>query len=240
MFYRKKYPAKVASNGVTFPLVDVVAAAVIAFKLNGNKIEKNDIPAYTPAQGDTSRPANPCIISNKALIIGVLKDPFRITKADRDEAELVIQYCQGQVTMSLLCGKKVSDFMKDMVAIFELTEVPTSKIGMLVYAPNTYFTGKARDEVTEKTAELQYTSQPLGQVGESVTFNFTMLKTGYVQSLDCFSVYGTDDAGNLVSFLTKHKHLCGSMILTGKVKGAANDTWHNNAMVTSLNYVKAG
>jgi hypothetical protein len=239
MFYRKKYPAKVTTNGVTFPLMDVVAASLIAYKLNGNKIEKYDVPAYTPEQGDTSRVATPRVVSNKGIIVDILKDPLRITQSDRDEAELVVQYCQGQVTMSILCNKKVSDFMKDMVAIFELPQVSASKFGMLVYAPNTYYTGKARDEVTEKTVELQYTSQPLGHVGDKVTFNFTLLKTGYIQSLDCYSVYGTDDAGNLVSFLTQHKHLCVSMKLSGKVKSAANDAWHNNAMVTSLNYVKA-
>lgn len=240
MFYRSKYPAKVTTNGVTFPLLSVVAASVIAFKLNGNKIEKYDVPAYTPEKGDTSRVATPRIVSNKAIIVDILKDSLRIKQADLDEAELVVQYCQGQVTMSLLSGKKVSDFMKDMVAIFELTQVPTSKVGMLVYAPNTYYTGKARDTVTEKTTELQYTSKPLGQVGDKVIFNFTMLRTGYLQQLECYSVYGTDDAGNLISFLTKHKHLCESMKLSGKVKGAGNDAFHNNAMVTSLNYVKAG
>jgi hypothetical protein len=240
MFYRSKYPAKVTTNGVTFPLMEVVAASLIAYKLNGSKIEKYDVPAYTPEKGDTSRFATPRIVSNKAIIIDILKDSLRIKETDIEEAREAVQYCQGQVMMSILSNKKVSDFMKDMVAIFELPQVPASKIGMLVYAPSTFYTGKTRDAITEKTTELQYTSQPLGKVGDKVAFNFTVLKVGFIQTLDCYSVYGTDDSGNLVSFLTKHKHLCVSMKLLGKVKNAANDPWHNNALVTSLNYVKAG
>lgn len=230
---------KATSNGITYPMLTVVAAALIAFKQNGNKIEKYDTPAYTPAQSDPSGIATPRIVSNKAIIVDILRDSLRITQADLVEAQEIVQYIQQQVMMNILKGKTVSNFMKDLAAAFELIELPMAKVGLMVYAPNTYFTGKTHDVIAEKTTELKYTSQPLGHVGEKVTVNFTMLRTNYLQALDCHSVYGHDDVGNLVSFLTKHNHLVKSMSLTGKVKQASVSTWNDNAIVTQLNYVKA-
>ncbi len=220
----------------TFKTLDAVAAAVIAFKQNANKIEKYDTPAMAATE---YHPATPMVVSNKSRALAVLASGVPIAQEYLDEAAEIINYLQSQVTMSVLSGKKVSDFTRDLVTAFENDTVPQFKLGLLLYAPNTWHTGKARDAITEETTECLYTSQPLGYVGDKVTVNFTMLEKRYIQSLDCFAVYGKDDKGDLISFLTKHEKLAASGTYTGKVKSAGNDQYHNNAMVTSLNYVKA-
>jgi hypothetical protein len=231
-----KHLSKTKTADPSWPVIDAVAATVIAYKQNANKIEKIDVPAMPATEYN---PATPVVVSNKNRALAVLNDPVQITEKDRELAAEIISYLQGQATMALLAGKKVSDFARDMVMMFDLESIPRFKIGMLVYAPNSYYTGKLRDSVTEETTECMYMSQALGQVGDKVTVNFTMLDKRFLNMLDCFSVYGKDDKGNLISYLTKHEHLCKTGKITGKVKSAKNDVWHNDALVTSLNFVKA-
>jgi hypothetical protein len=232
------YPksTKVKASEPAWPVIDAVAAAVIAYKQNANKIEKFDTPAMPATEYN---PATPVVVSNKSRALAVLANPVQITQEDRDIAAEVISYLQGQATMGLLSGRKVSDFARELVTMFDLESIPRHKIGMLVYAPNSYYTGKLRDSVTEETTECMYSSQALGQVGDKVTIEFSMLEKRFINQLNCFAAYGKDEKGNLVSFITKHEHLCKSAKLTGKVKSAAHDKWHHDALVTSLNFVKA-
>lgn len=224
----------------TYNTIEAIAAAVIAFRANGNKIEKYDSPAITLYDNtDNNRPSvRPAVVSNKTHALAVMADTTQITQADKDTAQEIMDYLNGQLTMSVLSGKRVSDFVRDLVAAFEADTVPQFKLGLLLYAPNAWHTGKARDVVTEVTTECMYTSQALGNVGDKITVDFSMIEKRFIQSMDCYAVYGQDDKGNLVSFLTKHEKLAVSGKIVGKVKSAGNDQWHNNAMVTSLNYVK--
>jgi hypothetical protein len=222
----------------TVPTLDVIAAAVMAFHANGDKVEKNDIGANAGSV-EYDIPATPAIVSNKTRANAILENPELIPQAAKDEAQEVIQFLQGQLTMSVLTGAKISDFVRDMGMAMEEETVPAFKVGLLVYAPNAFANGKKREVISEATIESMYTSQPLGTEGAKVTVNFTLLDKRYVQAFDCYSAYGKDEHGNLVSFLTKHENLAANGTYTAKVKKAENDKWHNNAMVTSLNYLKA-
>jgi hypothetical protein len=240
-YYQNHRGTVVKTPQVTYPLVDVVAAANIAFHYNGNKIEKYDVaatPEYTESYDGTKIAATEAITSNKTYAFSVLDHSEVITDMDRDEAREIISYIQGQVTLAILSGKATSNFILNLAKEFEEENVPKFKVGLIVYAPNVWHTGKAKDAITEQTNELLYTSQPLGAVDQKVTLNFTLIETRFIQQVGCYSAYGKDDAGNLVSFLTKHEHLCVSGKIVGKVKKAEADQWHNNAIVTSLNYVK--
>jgi hypothetical protein len=217
-----------------YPVLNIVAAGLIAFHKNGDKMEKYDAPAYD--SGDYKMTAT---VSNKTIAMPFIKDPATIPQEAMDEATLCIQYIQGQAMMDILSGKAVSSFMRDMLALLEVDTVPEFRVGMLLYAANTFHTGKARDVVKEKVSEMAYTSQALGKVGDKVAVNFTLIDKRYIQQFDCWAAGGNDDKGNLVSFLTKHEKLCVSGKITGKVKSAGADKWRGNAMVTALNFVKA-
>lgn len=241
-YYARRFAPRLgtaAKPQVTYPIIDVVAAACVAFHANGDKIEKYDASAVPERiYVDYTAPAVAAVVSNKTRAVTVL-EAGTLTQADRDEAAEVIQHIQGQVTMGLLSGKKISDFVKELAKALEEESVPSFKVGLLVYAPNVYHTAKAKEAIMEQTTELLYTSKPLGPVDAKVTVNFTLIEKRFIHTLGCYSAYGKDDAGNLVSFLTKHEHLCESGKRVGKVKKAAADDWHNGAVVTSLNYVKA-
>jgi hypothetical protein len=219
-----------------YSTMDVVVAVTKAYKANGNKIEKYNVSAV---QANDVLPAHPAVASNKTLAVRYLALAETFTEQDREEAQTLVSYLQQKNMLDMLTGKKVSSFTQDLVAALEKEETLESGIGLLVYAPSLHATGQARDVVAEKTAECSFESKALGHVGEKIVVNFTLLEDRYIVQLDCFAAYGTDDNHNLVSFLTKHKHLVRSGKFTAKVKSAANDKWHGNAMVTSLNFVKA-
>jgi hypothetical protein len=241
-YYARRFAPRLgtaAKPQVTFPIVDVVAAACVAFHANGDKVEKYDASAVPERiYDDFTQPACAEVKSNKTRAVAILENGT-LTQADRDEAAEVIQHIQGQVTMTLLSGKKVSDFVKEVAKALEEETVPSFKVGLLVYAPNVYYTAKAKEAITEQTTELLYSSAALGPINTKVTINFTLIEKRFVQQLGCYSAYGKDDAGNLVSFLSKHEHLCESGVRVGKIKKAGADDWHNGAIVTALNYVKA-
>jgi hypothetical protein len=239
--YLKNTPGNAMKPRATYPMVDVVAATLIAYHYNGDTIQKYDIP-YKPEStyyDGTKLAEQPSVTSNKTFVLALLDQLVTITDADREEAQEAISYIRGLVTMGLLSGKKVSTFIVELAKAMEEETVLKSQVGLLVYAPNVVRVAKTRDAITEQTNELLYTSQPLGAVDQKVTLNFTLIETRFIQQIGCFSAYGKDDAGNLVSFLTKHEHLCVSGKIVGKVKKAEPDQWHNNAIVTALNYVKA-
>ena len=234
---RNKITANYRKSGnyqiTSYSTLDIVAAAVIAYRKNNKKVERDTFTANNEAG------VKQTITSNKALALGILKNfPDQITQADRDEAQAIIQSIQGTVTMGLLSGERVSDFTKELAKEFE-NEVSTEyKVGLLAYAPDVYEGTKQRADIEEKTASAMYTSEALGKVGDRVRVNFTLITKKYVQSISCFSATGTDEKGNLVQFLTGKEELCQSQEIEGKIKTVGISQYHHSAIVTGLNYVK--
>ena len=217
------------------PTIDLVAKACIAFRDAGNTIVSVDRDEVVDENGVVVAPKT---ISNKRRMC-TFDAAKPITQADRDFAQEVIDYVGGSVTMQILAGKKVSDFMTSLAKVLAEETSPPWRIGLIVYAPNVYFAGKKNEVVTDQTMARKYTSQSLGPKGQKVALAFTLIQKKYLSTFNCYSAFGEDDKGNLVSFLTQHEELCASGNITGKIKGSDKDKWHSNAIVTQLNYVKA-
>jgi len=223
----------------TFSLVDAIAAVMKAFKENGSKVEKNDYLARTTIDDSgVVTVITPGVTCNKTLAFKYLREQRLLTKQERAEAREVITYLQQKQIMDLLKGKVASQFATELTALLDNDTVPASRLGMLVYVASMYSTNKARDQVEERTNELRQVSKALGRVGDKVTIQFTMIESRYNQEHGYYSVFGTDQELNLVSFLTGKKELVKSGKITGKVKNAGENKWHGGAMVTALNYVK--
>lgn len=219
---------------------EMVAAACYAYRVKGNEIVREDQsarPEWKDHDG-TSIPATPEVKSNKRVALDALVNS-KITDADREHAAEAIEHIQSNLTMNLLAGKKVGTFIQDLAKELEQEELPEFKLGILVYVPNVYATAKVKEAITEKVSECMYSSQSLGADGRKVTVSFTLIEKRFLQAYGCYSAFGKDEAGNLISFLTQHEELCESGKRVGKIKKSDHDKWHNNAIVTSLNYVKA-
>lgn len=231
-----KYPKKNFSEDakIMYPTIDVVAAAAIAFRKNHNKIVKSDLLTSVTETGEKKKPAK----SNKTNIAEILSNPEQITDADREEAKEIIKHIQNSITMSLLSDKTVSPFTKNIATTLEAEQLSHINFGMIVYAPNLYFDAKRREKFTDKLLEMRYTSKPLGEVGEKVTIDFSLIEYKFVHPIDCYSVIGSDGKENLVQFFTKKDELCRSQKLTGKIKSAEENKYQNGAIFTNLNYVK--
>lgn len=200
MSFPRYHNQRSAKSAKEFTTIDVVAAAFMAYATNGQKIEKRDIAAQpaTSVSLETSM-----VVSNRTLVNRLLQNPANITAEARQEAVEAIAYLQNAILMGVLTGRIVPKFTLELVGAIENETMTENRIGIAVYTPSTYYNGKAKDVIKELTNERMYTSQALGRIGEKVAFNFTCLEKKYIQVLDCFSAYGTDDAGNLVKFFDK-------------------------------------
>lgn len=240
--YKSGPAGRVSKVAKTFKTVEVVAAAFIAWKAQGDKIVKADSAEHDIFDYAVNPPLKikvPAMVSNRTIMLDALNGVgHKITDEALQQAEEAINYVRGQVTMSLLTSKRVSDFMKNLAAGIEPEEVSQSTLGLLAYIPSVFSNGKKRDDITESINQLAPTSQALGSAGQKIEIEFTMIENRFVQQLGCYSVFGKDANGNLVGFLSKHASLCISGKIQGKVKSAGPDKYRGGATVTFLNYVK--
>jgi len=233
MAYKKSFKAQ-----PMFDTVSVVAAAILAYRTNG-QIEKADLKVNDlRLTGDEWLPTPVVVKSNKTMVTEFLEHPELLTQELLDEAKAQILAVQGQLTLAVLTGKKVSDFVRDLAVVIENDQIQQYRIGLVVYVPNVYKTIQAKEKIAETINENLYTSIALGAPGQKLAVNFTLIEKRYIQSINCFSAFGKDENGNFVQFLTPHEDRCVTGKLSGKVKAVGNDKWHNNAMVTNLNFVK--
>lgn len=232
MAYRQRTPVP------EYPTLDLVAAGIMAYHANGNEINRVDLaPASQKWVSNGSFVAGEAHMSNKTIALQILRNNA-VTDEARAEAAEMVQALQTDMTFKLLTGKTVSPFVKDMVGTFDNETSTEFKLGLLIYVPNTYAGLKAAEKRLEEEVAERYTSKAIGSVGQKVTVNFTLISKRWIDKFACFSAFGKDDAGNLISFFTGHEDRCVTGKLTGKVKFAGQDKYHGNAIVSNLNFVK--
>ena len=214
---------------ITYPTVEVIAAAIIAFRECNNTIQQSD------ECGDSTTPR---LLSNKSRVLELLRQNAVFSEEVREEATAMISALQANMTLNLLTGKRMSDFVKDLISTLNEENIPQNRVGLALYAPKVHAGLVEKSAVTEQVNECLYTSAPLGEPGQKVSLTFKLIEKRFVMKINCFSAFGSDEQGNLVSFLTSDEDRCQSGKITGKVKSAGIDKFHNNATVTSLNYVK--
>jgi hypothetical protein len=206
-----KYP-KTKPAVITYPTVDAVAAAIITYDPKG-------------------------LVKGEVRVL-LQNNSERITQEHKDKAQEMIDYIGSTISMDILSDRKVSAFNLDLAKLFGEETVPENKLGLLAYAPSVFDQMKKREVIVEQTLESMYLSRALGSEGTKVSIKFELIEYKYVQIIDCFAAFGKDEFGNLISFLTRNEELCATQPLVGKVKKAELDKWHQNVMVTSLNFVK--
>jgi hypothetical protein len=81
------------------------------------------------------------------------------------------------------------------------------------------------------------TSRFVGNVGNKITVNFTLINSRHHQDHNSYAVVGHDDNGNIIMYwANREDKVIRSGKLTGKVK--AHQTGANRNKRTILNYVK--
>ena len=221
-----------ASTKPSFPVREVVAAAVAAFELNGETVHKH---TEQFADGTVK-------VQKNALIQQYLNNQGNLVVTDRhrDAADEVIAYLQQVTIMQTLMRGKQDDFVGELAGTLAAGESVTLRnTGLIAWAPKIAADYKKKDDVREKYARFEHLSNYVGRVGEKISVKFTLLDARFVRHLECFSVFGHTDNGDLISYWARDQEkIFDNVTVMAKVKEHKLDAYHNGARVTVINYVK--
>jgi hypothetical protein len=215
-----------------FPTLEVLATAIAAFAHNQDRIERD---AITTDDGCT-------IIPNRQLIREYL-DGNRanlqiVSDHDRKHAEGIVQYLQQTGIMQTLVSRG-DKFLTQINNLLSQPSVTAKDFGLMAWAPKLANDYQKKDNIREVSARFEYTSRYIGQVGDKITTEFTLIDSRYIKTMDCYSVYGHDAQGNLIFYWAREqKKIVKAGKIYGRIKTHKRDQYRGDACVTTLNYVK--
>ena len=206
-------------------VIDILSVACAAYRINGNQILRE-------SKDDK--------IANSVLVKAHFWDNkhLDVTDEDRAKAEEVKNYICQQVTMMMLTGTTINDFLNSVFAIVNTEKTHLRNIGVVTWAPKLCADLARTDEQKHEMTVLSYGSNYLGKDGDKIELTFTTIVERWTQAYNCYRYTGHDGQGNLVGFLSKNK----LSNLTGvKIKGRIKTTEKGRftgGKTTYLNYVK--
>jgi hypothetical protein len=212
-----------------YPTINVIATAVAAYEFNGNKIFRDTISEGKP------------VVPNRQLISDYVQgnsSPFVVNDIHVKQAEGIIQYLQQTVIMQSLINK-VDRFLGQTTELLSNQTVLNKDIGILAWAPHLADQYQKKDRVREISARFEHHSRYVGHVRDKITVDFTLIEKRYIKSMDCWAVYGSDANDNLIFYWARSlDKICEVGQISGRIKDHREDPYHNDAKVTTLNYVK--
>ena len=215
-----------------FPTLEVLATAIAAFAHNQDRVERDTI---STADGHT-------IVPNRQLISEYLEGNRAnlpaVSDHDRKHAEGIVQYLQQTGIMQTLISRG-DRFLGQINDLLSRPSVTAKDFGLIAWAPKLASDYQKKDHVREISARFEYTSRYIGQVGDKITTEFTLIDSRYIKTMDCYSVYGHDAQGNLIFYWAREqKKIIKAGKIYGRVKAHNRDEYRGDACVTTLNYVK--
>jgi hypothetical protein len=214
----------------SYPTLDVIATAVAAYEYNKRSIVRN--PVTLDGVG---------YVSNRQLIGDYVEGrggPFIVGESHREQAEDIVAYLEQTVIMQSLKGTP-DRFLSQISTTLANKLVNIKDFGIIAWAPHLVDQYQKKDQVRELSARYEYTSRYLGKINDKVEINFTLIEKRYIQSIDCFSVFGVTEHDNLIFYWAKTlDKVCEVGKISGRVKEHKEDEYRNDAKVTVLNYVK--
>jgi hypothetical protein len=212
------------------PMLEVLATAVAAYEHNKNSIIRNPVIIE-----GVEYVSNRQLISDSVQGLGA---PFVVNDFHRIQAEGIVTYLEQTVIMQSLKGSP-DRFLTQIAEIINCKEGTIKKFGIIAWAPHVADQYQKKDHVRELSARHERSSRYTGRVGETIVTGFTLIEKRYVQSQNCFAVYGVTDQDNLIFYWAKTlDRVCEVGQIQGRVKAHREESYRNNARVTILNYVK--
>lgn len=211
---------------------EALAIAVFAFRKNNKIVVKETTEHAT---------------TNKSIVWDYFVPPktdlprpgIELTEELLEAADAVKQTLDHTVTMALLTKGRVTTFLQNVHNAIKEDTVHVKYLSFIVWAPKVVEDLEKAAALKELSAGYEHASKFIGQVGDKIEINFTLIEKRFVRQLETWSAYGYNEAGNLVKFLTNHEELCASQRLKARIRKHEIDSYHSNAKVTSLNFVKA-
>ena len=200
----------------------MIAAAIMAFKQNGNKVVKIDDPVTNS-------------VSNKNIANGFLGSVDTIPEYLILQAQEMISFLKNKFLLDTIQGVTRSEFVSSVLELVSNDSVPLSRLGIAVWVPSVTETFQKQEQLQTDVAVLAITSNYIGSIGNKVEIDFTPVTVKFVREYNCFRHLGHDGHGNLVGFLNKEK-------LSGRISGRIKNqeqSKYTKGKTTYLNYVKA-
>jgi hypothetical protein len=211
---------------------DAVAAAIYAFDTNGSVIKENTF------RKDADSPTGLCeVFTNKSIISQCMANPEPLQDIHYTRADDVITYIQQAVVMQTLTKGSVNDFVSKMHDVLNQPEITARDFAYIAWAPKLAVDYENSQRVKNTMSLYESTSRFVGNVGNKITVNFTLINSRHHQDHNSYAVVGHDDNGNIIMYwANREDKVIRSGKLTGKVK--AHQTGANRNKRTILNYVK--
>ena len=231
----------------TYPLRDVMAASVMAYRLNGDEYVTNTVSEYDEDDNHVIRKH-----ANKHLMLFTITDatPPRFNfnpkdfwfenvadEEDYEVADSIISYYTGLMLKAM--GATINEFEQKVLGLVKADKVTAGEFGIVASLPKSYFRSVERDAVEAQQRALSDDSQYVGKIGETVELAIDVLRCNFIQKLNCHVVNAR--AGNdLIVFFTSNANdfngmRCGN--IKGRVKRHQTSNYHGGKE-TVLNYVK--
>lgn len=180
--------------------------------------------------------------ANRLLIENYLEDresPFTVKESHDERAAECVRYLQHTLMLKTLTEPRGNNFLSSVVGLLSKEEIFAKDLGILSWAPKLMDQCQEQDQVREISARFERSSGYLGKPKEKITVNFNLIERRYVPNMNCYAVYGYSDCGNLVFYWARSlDRVIEKGQLEARVKEHKTDSYHNNARVTFLNYVK--
>lgn len=218
------------SRAKSFPTLQVLATSIAAYEHNKRTIVRN--PMTVDGVG---------YISNRQLVSDSVQGfgaPFVVNEFHTKQAEGIIAYLEQTVIMQRLKGA-TDRFLEQIGTILANSETTNKDFGIIAWAPHLADQYQKKDHVREVSARFEYSSRYIGQIGDKITTDFTLIDSRYIKTMDCYAVYGHDAQGNLIFYWAREqKKIIKLGKIHGRVKAQNRDQYRGDACVTTLNYVK--
>ena len=151
-----------------FPTLEVLATAIAAFAHNQDRVERDTI---STADGHT-------IVPNRQLISEYLEGNRAnlpaVSDHDRKHAEGIVQYLQQTGIMQTLISRG-DRFLGQINDLLSRPSVTAKDFGLIAWAPKLASDYQKKDNIREVSARFEYTSHYIGQVGDKITTEFTLI-----------------------------------------------------------------
>lgn len=223
-------------NSPQFPTRHVVALAFAAYRANNNQFFKND----SILDEETGNIVH--VVPNKSWIFHTLINDTEksLTPTDEDfaAADAAMEDLQQAHMLHLLKSSKVNDFQQNLSDALSQEECSLRDVGILAFVPKARLNLQERQRAEENLMEYAVSSQWLGKTGDKISINFVRITERFNAEISAWSMFGHDGDGNLVQFWTQHRHLGEDGRIQGRIKRTDRSSYHNNAQVTTINYVK--
>ena len=236
----------------TYPLRDVMAASVMAYRLNGDEYITHTIP---DDNWNSSEASDFSILkhTNKHLMLYSITDAtpppnlmhpkvnfYFDNVADAEDYEVadnIISYYQGLMLKAM--GATINEFEQKVLNLVKAEKIAANEFGIVASLPKSYFRSVERDRIEAEQRALSDDSQYVGKVGETVNLNIEILRCNYIQKLNCHVVNARADT-DLTVFFTSNADAFTDVKncrVKGRIKRHQTSNYHGGKE-TVFNYVK--